>query len=607
MNNVGTISQSYTTGAVTQVSTSSIGSSSGVGGFAGYLGGNFTGTISDFYAMGAVAGTQNVGGLIGYAERGTLNRGFATGMVVGNAATAPSPFHSGAVFGRFNNGYVSGGSGPLRLLPSDLYWDNTSSNLLADGTGGGSTALTTTAFKGALPTGFGSTDWGPRAGMYPYLKVFYPTQPRAIEGIAYNSDGSVAQRGQVAQYTNGTLLNGGTASTGANGAYYSVVGSNTLFVDSSIPEVVSGITLLTGGGGYTSLPTVTISGGGGSGATATVSRTNPVAGQPSANIIYGITLGDPGSGYTQAPTVTLNGGGYGPHITAATFSVALSPPTFVGASNAPKTKLATTLTLLGASNVAGMVYTDLLAPDANINLTGTVTQGLTRLSTGAASMTALNTDMDATIGASTRAGFSSTLPTISSLQLSARAASFDVNTQLTYADNGVSNAGLITVTGTQVTLSDGRVTSTKTQDYNAALTLAANATLTGTTVTTSSTLAGASYSLTVAANAASGSGNLTTGGNTTGLSSLTVARNTVLGGNVASSGNQTYGGTVVLNTDASMTATDANAIISVAGTVNSDATLTPRARVIDASGGNVVLGGAVGAAAPLTSLAGSIR
>jgi hypothetical protein len=73
MNNAGTISQSYTTGAVTQVSTSSIGSSSGVGGFAGYLGGNFTGTISDFYAMGAVAGTQNVGGLIGYAERGTLS------------------------------------------------------------------------------------------------------------------------------------------------------------------------------------------------------------------------------------------------------------------------------------------------------------------------------------------------------------------------------------------------------------------------------------------------------------------------------------------------------------------------------------------------------
>ena len=125
---------------------------------------------------------------------------------------------------------------------------------------------------------------------------------------------------------------------------------------------------MTGGGNYTSDPTVTISGGGGSGATATVTRTNPVVGQPSANIIYGITLGEPGSGYTQAPTVTLNGGGYGPQITAATFSVALSPPTFVGASNAPKTKLATTLTTLGASNVTGMVYNDLLVPDVNVNL-----------------------------------------------------------------------------------------------------------------------------------------------------------------------------------------------------------------------------------------------
>jgi hypothetical protein len=170
-----------------------------------------------------------------------------------------------------------------------LYWDNTSSNLLADGTGGGSTALTTTAFKGALPTGFGSTEWGTSAGMYPYLKVFYPTQPRAIEGIATNSDGSVAQRGQVAQYTNGTLLNGGTASTGVNGYYYSVVGSNTLFVDSAIPEVVSGITLLTGGGGYTGNPTVSFTGGGGSGAAATVTRVNPVGGA-TTNSIYGITL-----------------------------------------------------------------------------------------------------------------------------------------------------------------------------------------------------------------------------------------------------------------------------------------------------------------------------
>ena len=118
---------------------------------------------------------------------------------------------------------------------------------------------------------------------------------------------------------------------------------------------------------------------------------------------------------------------------------------------------------------------------------------------------------------------------------------------------------------TQVTLSDGNVTSSKTQNYNTALTLAANATLTGTTVTTSSTLAGGGYSLTVAANATNDSGNLTTGGNSTGLSSLTVARNTELAGDVASSGNQTYGGTVVLNTDASMTATGASAVISVAG------------------------------------------
>jgi filamentous hemagglutinin family protein len=602
MNDTGSIRQSYATGAVTQTSTSTAGSLSGVGGFAGYLGSSFSGTVSDFYAMGAVAGTQNVGGLIGYAERGTVSNGYSTGMVVGNATTAPSPFYSGAVFGKVNNGYVSGSSGPLRLVPSNLYWDNTSSNLLVDAVGGGSAALSTTAFKAGLPTGFGGTEWGTSAGMYPYLKVFYPTQPRAIEGIAYNSDGSVAQRGQVAQYTNGTLLNGGTASTGVNGYYYSVVGANTLFTDSAIPEVVSGITLLTGGSGYSGNPTVTLVGGGGSGATATVSRINPVGGA-TTNSIYGVTLTNAGSGYTSAPSVVLTLSGVTP--TAATFNVALSPPTFVGAGNSPKTKLATTLTLNGGSNVAGMVYTDLLAPDGNINLTGFVTQGLTRLSTGAASMTALNSDLDATIGTSARAVFSSTLPAISSLQLNARAASFNLNTPISYADNGVSNAGLITVTGTQVTVSGGTVTSTKTQDYNATLVLGADATLTGTTMTTSSTLAGAGYNLTVAANAAAGSGNLTTGGNFTGLSSLTVARNTVLNGNVTTSGNQAYGGSVVLNTDVTLSASNASATVSVAGGLNSDANVTPRALVIQANGAssNVVLGGAVGSTAPLSSLA----
>ena len=108
----------------------------------------------------------------------------------------------------------------------------------------------------------------------------------------------------------------------------------------------------------------------------------------------------------------------------------------------------------------------------------------------------------------------------------------------------------------------------------------------------------------MAANAAIGSGNLTTGGDSTGLSVLQVANNTVLGGNVASTGNQSYGGTVVLGVDASLTATGNGAVVSVAGNINSDATGSPRDLVINASGAssNVLLNGSVGGTALLKTL-----
>ena len=52
-----------------------------------------------------------------------------------------------------------------------------------------------------------------------------------------------------------------------------------------------------GGSGYTTAPTVTISGGGGSGATATA--------KVSGGVVTSITVDNPGSGYTSTPTVTI--------------------------------------------------------------------------------------------------------------------------------------------------------------------------------------------------------------------------------------------------------------------------------------------------------------
>jgi hypothetical protein len=121
MNDVGSIYQSYATGAVTQTSNSTIGNSGGVGGFAGYLDTGYRGTIANFYAMGAVAGTQNVGGLIGYAGRAILTNGYATGMVTINAATLPATVYKGAVFGKLDTSFTNNTNATLNVTASGLY------------------------------------------------------------------------------------------------------------------------------------------------------------------------------------------------------------------------------------------------------------------------------------------------------------------------------------------------------------------------------------------------------------------------------------------------------------------------------------------------------
>lgn len=60
---------------------------------------------------------------------------------------------------------------------------------------------------------------------------------------------------------------------------------------------VTSYTVVSGGNGYTSIPTVTISGGGGSGATATAVI--------SGGVVTAINPGSAGTGYTSAPTVTV--------------------------------------------------------------------------------------------------------------------------------------------------------------------------------------------------------------------------------------------------------------------------------------------------------------
>lgn len=74
---------------------------------------------------------------------------------------------------------------------------------------------------------------------------------------------------------------------------------------------VVGLKIINGGLGYTSTPTVKISGGGASSdAKATVTLTEKTfSNNVKTKTITGITIIDPGKGYTSMPTVTVSGGG----------------------------------------------------------------------------------------------------------------------------------------------------------------------------------------------------------------------------------------------------------------------------------------------------------
>jgi hyaluronate lyase len=81
----------------------------------------------------------------------------------------------------------------------------------------------------------------------------------------------------------------------------SSINSRSAGYQTSMLYTITGIKVINGGSGYTSAPTVEITGGGGSGATATATV--------SAGKVSAITVVNGGSGYTTMPTVTLIGGG----------------------------------------------------------------------------------------------------------------------------------------------------------------------------------------------------------------------------------------------------------------------------------------------------------
>jgi hypothetical protein len=121
---------------------------------------------------------------------------------------------------------------------------------------------------------------------------------------------------------------------------------------------VTSLSITSGGSGYTSAPTVTITGGGGSGAVATALI--------SFGAVTGFNLVDPGSGYTPTPTVTITGGGgTGATATAGTGPICCVPITSSGTAgqytvDLSATGYATGTATFGTVNCTGTSRTSII-------------------------------------------------------------------------------------------------------------------------------------------------------------------------------------------------------------------------------------------------------
>ncbi|WP_159158955.1 phage tail sheath C-terminal domain-containing protein [Aeromonas veronii] len=148
------------------------------------------------------------------------------------------------------------------------------------------------------------------------------TLPAAIDSI-FDQCGAViivvrVEEGTGATDTLANILGGVNATTGNYEGVHAFLGAKSAvgfspkvliapgFTDKRVTGGVTAITVTTQGTGYTSAPTVTLSGGGG----GTGAKAKAVLGTgTNAGKVVSVIVEDAGSGYTAAPTVAFSGGG----------------------------------------------------------------------------------------------------------------------------------------------------------------------------------------------------------------------------------------------------------------------------------------------------------
>lgn len=163
------------------------------------------------------------------------------------------------------------------------------------------------------------------------------TLPSAMDSI-FDQSGAVVivvrvEQGATDAETLANILGGVNGLTGQYEGVHAFLGAKSQvgyapriliapgFTHTRLENAVTAITVDNGGSGYTSAPTVALTGGAGTGATAhAVLGTGANAGK-----VVSVIVDNPGTGYTSAPTVAFTGGGGNGATATASFGTTGNP------------------------------------------------------------------------------------------------------------------------------------------------------------------------------------------------------------------------------------------------------------------------------------------
>ena len=240
---------------------------------------------------------------IGPAERADVVVDFSnvppgTNLILYNDAPAPVPAFDTRVDYYTGDPDQTDSGGAPSTLPG--YGPNTRTIMQIHVAGTPAASYNVAAIQAALPVAYRVTQPPPIVPQAAYNAAFNANYP---------ADAFVRIADNFISFFNGpltgiTLSNGGSGYTLAPSVTISGGGGTGATATAILANgAVRAITVTAPGSGYMAPPDITFSGGGGTGAVATAKISN--------GIVYGVVINDGGSGYVTAPTITFSGGGGG--------------------------------------------------------------------------------------------------------------------------------------------------------------------------------------------------------------------------------------------------------------------------------------------------------